>query len=482
MSEICGDEAPLKGNLIDGESVENGTIFEVRSPYDGALVGRVCLASPEQVEQAIRAAQSAFQRNRELPSHRRAAIARAVTEGVERRREEFARTIALEAGKPITLARAEVDRAVVTFRLAAEEATRLEGELLTVDLEARTEGFQALVRRFPVGPVSGISPFNFPLNLVAHKVAPVLAVGSSMVLKPARQTPLSALLLAEVVLEAGALPGTLNVVNADREVGNQLVTDSRLALLTFTGSPDVGWKMKQDAGRKKVCLELGGNAAAVIHEDADLETAAAKCAAGGFGYAGQSCIAVQRVLAHQPIHERLKELLVARAEATRWGDPMDPEVVCGPLIDAESADRVAGWIEDAVARGARLLCGGRKKGNAISPAVLEQVPHDLPLYCQEVFGPVVVLEPYHTFDEALATVNDSVFGLQAGVFTRDLRRIQMAFERLQVGGVVVGDVPTVRVDNYPYGGVKASGFGREGVRYAIEDMTERKVLLMNTRA
>jgi glyceraldehyde-3-phosphate dehydrogenase (NADP+) len=351
-----------------------------------------------------------------------------------------------------------------------------------VDLGRHAEGYQAIIRRFPVGPVAGISPYNFPLNLVAHKLAPVLAVGSSMVLKPARQTPMTSFLLAEALEESGAVPGTLNVVNADRKVGHRLVTDPRIALLTFTGSAEVGWRMKDEAGRKKVVLELGGNAAAVIHEDADLEAAASRCVAGAFGYAGQSCISVQRVLAHRPVYDTLRDLIVERAKSTSWGDPMDPDVVCGPLIDAENTDRVLGWIEEAVKRGASLLAGGQRRRSVVVPAVLENVPHDLPLYNQEVFGPVLVLEPYHSFEEALALVNDSEFGLQAGVFTRDMRRVHRAFEEIDAGGVVINDAPTIRVDNYPYGGIKASGFGREGVRYAIEDMTERKVLLMNTRA
>jgi acyl-CoA reductase-like NAD-dependent aldehyde dehydrogenase len=472
----------VRANIIGGERVLSETSAEVRNPYDGSLIAEVSLAGESQVDQAIRAAQHAYLENRRLPSHRLAAVARRVVEGIEARAEELARTIALEAGKPIRLARGEVERAVITFRLAAEEATRLVGELLPVDLEPRVEGFQAVVRRFPVGPVSGISPFNFPLNLVAHKVAPVLAVGSAMVLKPARQTPLSSLILAEIVEEAGAVPGTLSVVNCDREVGNLLVTDPRLDLLTFTGSPEVGWTMKQEAGRKKVVLELGGNAAAVIHEDCDLETAAAKCVAGSFAYAGQTCISVQRVLVHQPVYQQVREMIVEKTKSFPCGDPLDPEVLCGPLIDSQNADRLLDWIDRAVEGGARLLCGGQRQGNLVTPAVLEDVPHGMPLYCDEVFGPALVIEPYHLFDAALEQVNDSVFGLQAGVFTRDIRRVHQAFEELEVGGVVIGDVPTVRVDNYPYGGVKASGLGREGVRYAIEDMTERRVLLVNTRA
>lgn len=475
-------ERGVRPNIIGGERVFSERTAEVRSPHDGSLVAEVSLAGEAEIDQAIRAAQHAFLENRRLPSHRLAQVARSLVEGVEARSEELARTIALEAGKPLALARGEVQRAAITFRLAAEEATRLVGELLPVDLEPRVEGFQAIVRRFPVGPVAGISPFNFPLNLVAHKVAPVLAVGSAMVLKPARQTPLSSLILAELLEEAGALPGTLSVVNCDREEGNRLVTDPRLGLLTFTGSPEVGWKMKQAAGRKKVVLELGGNAAAVIHEDADLQTAAAKCVAGAFAYAGQTCISVQRVLVHQPVYKQVRELIVEKSRAFPCGDPLDPEVLCGPLIDAQNAERVLAWIDQAVEGGARLLCGGRRQGNLVTPAVLEDVPPELPLYCDEVFGPVLVLEPYQLFEVALERVNDSVYGLQAGVFTRDLRRVHQAFEELEVGGVVVGDVPTVRVDNYPYGGVKASGLGREGVRYAIEDMTERRVMLVNTRA
>lgn len=471
-----------RGLLIGGESVATGRAAEVRSPYDGALAGRVCLAGTAEIERAIVSGQDGAIAMRAMPRHARRKILRGIADGVRAAREDFARTIALEAGKPIVQARGEVDRAVVTFELAADEALRVGGELLPLDLEPRAEGYLATVHRMPLGLIAGISPFNFPLNLVAHKVAPALAAGNAIVLKPASKTPLSALGLGRLALAAGAPPGAFNVVPADRETGERIVTDPRFRMLTFTGSAAVGWPMKARAGEKKrVVLELGGNAAAIVEPDADLDWAAERCAVGGFAYAGQSCISVQRILVHAAVYDAFRDRLLARVARLRTGNPLDEATDVGPVIDEENAKRVVGWIEEARAAGARILAGGGRKGSLVEPAVVEDPPPRTKLVCEEAFGPVVTLQRYAEFEEALDAVNDSAFGLQAGLFTHDLRRVHRALEALEVGGLVVGEVPTFRTDNYPYGGVKDSGVGREGVRYAIEEMTELRTLVINTR-
>lgn len=471
-----------RGLLIGGEIVATGRIAEVRSPYDDALVGRVCLAGPDEIERAIGSGLDATHTMRAMPRHARRRILRGIADGVRAAREDFARTIALEAGKPIVQARGEVDRAVVTFELAADEALRLGGELLPLDLEPRTEGFLATVHRMPLGLIAGISPFNFPLNLVAHKVGPALAAGNALVLKPASRTPLSALRLGRLALEAGAPPGALNVVPCDRETGEAIVVDPRFRMLTFTGSAAVGWPMKARAGEKKrVVLELGGNAAVIVEPDADLDWAAERCAAGGFSYAGQSCISVQRILVHRDVYEAFAAKLLARIALLKVGDPLDEGTDVGPLIDEENAKRIVSWIDEARASGARVLVGGGRKGSMVEPAVVEDPPPKAKIVCEEAFGPVVTLQRYAGFDEALDAVNDSAFGLQAGLFTHDLRRVYRALETLEVGGLVIGEVPTFRADNYPYGGVKGSGMGREGVRYAIEEMTELRTLVINVR-
>jgi glyceraldehyde-3-phosphate dehydrogenase (NADP+) len=416
-----------------------------------------------------------------MPRHARRRVLRGIADGIRAQREDLARTIALEAGKPIAQARVEVDRGVVTFDLAAEEATRLGGEVLPIDLEPRAEGYVATVHRVPLGLVAGISPFNFPLNLVAHKAAPALAAGNALVLKPARKTPLTALRLARLALEAGAPAGAFNVVNCDRETGDRLVTDGRFRMLTFTGSAAVGWPMKARAGKKKVVLELGGNAAVIVESDADLDWTVERCVAGGFSYAGQSCISVQRIYVQEKVYDPFVERLLARVARLRIGDPLDEATEVGPVIDEENARRVVSWIDEARVRGARVLAGGGRKGTLVEPAVVEEPPRDAAITCEEAFGPVVTLHRYRAFEDALAAVNDSVYGLQAGLFTHDLRKVHRAFEAIEVGALVVGEVPTFRVDNYPYGGVKDSGFGREGVRYAIEEMTEPRVLVVNTR-
>ena len=481
MTQTAIPAARTRGFLLDGKWTTEGRRVEIHSPFDQSVVGTVCFAGRAQVAEAIAAAVRAFEVTRKLPSYERQRVLRTVSHQIAERREEFARSIALEAGKPIQTARAEVDRAIFTFQVASEEATRIYGEYLPMDLQEFTAGRWALVRRFPLGPVAAITPFNFPLNLVAHKVAPAIAAGCTVVLKPASQTPLTALLLAEVIEQAGWPAGGLNVLPLRSQDAEEMVTDDRLKMLSFTGSPAVGWKLKSSAGKKRVTLELGGNAGVIVHSDADLEYAAARCAVGAFSYAGQSCIAVQRILVERGVYDAFLEKFLERVGKLRTGDPLDEATDIGPLISEQDAARAIEWVEEAVAGGARLLCGGQRRGSVVEPTVLTGTRPQMRVNCQEVFAPVKTVEAYDTFENALHEVNDSAFGLQAGVFTRDAKRIFQAYEELEVGGVLAGEVPTFRIDHMPYGGVKDSGMGREGLRYAIEEMTERKLLVMNLR-
>jgi glyceraldehyde-3-phosphate dehydrogenase (NADP+) len=452
----------------------------VRNPYTGAVVAEVHQAGKDDAEAAVRAAAAAFDAMRRLPSHVRASGLAAVAASVQARREEFARGIVAEAGKPITDARREVGRAIQTFTIASEEAKRLPGEVVPLDWTPGTDGYVGLMRRVPVGPVLGITPFNFPLNLVAHKVAPALACGAPIVLKPAPQTPLTALLLGEIVAASGFPPGALSVVPCDTGVAEQLATDPRFKLLSFTGSAAVGWMLKAKCGKKRVVLELGGNAGVIVEPDADVAHAAQRCVAGGYGYAGQTCISVQRIYVHDSVYERFVSAFLAGVRALKSGDPMDDATVVGPLIDDGAARRVEEWVQEAVSQGATLLTGGTRRGSVVEATVLADVAPIMKVSCREVFGPVVTLSRYRRFEEALAAVNDSDFGLQAGVFTRDITRIFHAYRDLDVGTVLANEIPTFRADHMPYGGVKDSGVGREGVRYAIEDMTEPKLLVVNT--
>jgi len=467
--------------VVAGAPCRTDRLTEVRSPYDGSLVALVHRAERADIERAIVGAVEAFGETRRWPSWRRAEVLRHASDRIAARREALARIVALEAGKPIRAARVEVDRAAFTFAVAAEEAKRLAGELLSLDWIPGAEGREGVVRRVPLGPVAGITPFNFPLNLVAHKVAPALAAGDPIVIRPASQTPVSALELAGIVLEAGWPAGGLSVVPSTTADAGLLVEDDRLRLLTFTGSPAVGWALKRRAGRKRVTLELGGNAAVIVHHDADLEYAAERVAWGGFSYAGQSCISVQRVYVHRSVFAPFVDALLARVAALKVGDPLEEETDVGPLIDNVSAERVEEWVAEARAAGARVLAGGHRRGTLWAPTVLADVDPTLRVSCAEVFAPLVVLWPYDDVREAIGAANASDFGLQAGVFTYDERVITAAVEGLEVGGVNVNDVSTFRVDHMPYGGVKWSGFGREGVRYAIEEMTDRKLVTYNRR-
>jgi acyl-CoA reductase-like NAD-dependent aldehyde dehydrogenase len=481
MADMTLTPVSTQGFLLDGKWIEEGERVEVKSPYDGSVVGQVFQASRAHAEAAIAASAKAFSTTRRLPAFERQRVLRRVAENITERKEEFARTMTLEAGKPIKASRSEVDRAIFTFTVAAEESTRIYGEYLPLDWQEYTVGRWGIVRRFPLGPVAGITPFNFPLNLVAHKVAPSIAAGCSMVLKPAPQTPLSSLLLAEAVQQAGWPDGALNVLPLSNEDASVLVSDDRIKMISFTGSAAVGWQIKKNAGKKKVVLELGGNAGVIVHSDADLAYAAERCVAGGFAYAGQSCISVQRILVARSVFSKFVELLLAGVMNLKIGDPLLESTDVGPLIRESEVLRSRDWIREAVKGGARLLSGGERHGSILEPTVLTGTRPEMKVNCQEIFAPVVTVEPYDTFEDAVRQINSSAYGLQAGIFTRDAKLLFNAYEELEIGGLVAGDVPTFRIDHMPYGGIKESGLGREGLRYAIEEMTEPKLLVMNLR-
>lgn len=474
LSGIAPKKLFLAGRWEDGEDV-----LPVVSPYSGQRIAEVALAGSATVVEAVSAAELAFQTMRRLASYARAEILRKTSAWITERREDFARAICLENGKPIRLARTEADRAAHTFAIAAEEATRIGGEVLPLDLRVGLEGRFGIVRRVPLGPVLCIAPFNFPLNLVAHKVAPALAAGCSVVLKPASKTPLSALLLAAALEHAGLPPGALSVLPCTRLVGDLLVAHEGFRVLSFTGSPEVGFALKARAGKKPVVLELGGNAAAIVHHDADVKQAVKQCLLGAFSYSGQVCISVQRIFVHEAVADGFTEALVNGAKALILGDPLDERTDLGPVIDDANAARIVSWIDEATGRGARVLCGGRRDGRLVQPTVLDRVDPTASIDCAEAFGPVVNVHRYKDAGDVIERVNRSRYGLQAGIFTRDLGFALRAFDELEVGGVILNDAPAFRVDNMPYGGTKDSGIGREGVRYAIEHFTEPRLLAVH---
>ncbi len=470
--------------FVGGRFLERGgrKILAVHNPASGAALTSVEVATEADLELAIGSAERAFATMRAMPRHARHAILAKVAARLTAERQELARLMAEDAGKPLTQALGEVDRAVLTFSLAADEARRFGGEVVPLDLDPRAEGMTSLVQRFPVGPISAISPFNFPLNLLAHKVAPAIAVGSTVVVKPPPQCPLTAYRLAQLLTECGLPDGACNVLHLELPLAERLATEPRFKLLSFTGSSSVGWHLKSIAGKKRVLLELGGNAAAIVHEDApDLDWLAERLAFGAFAYAGQVCIKVQRLFVHGPIYGAFVERFVEATKKLALGDPLDAKTVVGPLIDDKSAARVEAWVDEALAAGARPLLRGKREGNLVGPTVLEGVRPELKVACEEVFGPVAVIERYDDFGDALRRANAGRYGLQAGVFTHDLRRIFEAFGTLEVGGVIANDFPTLRVDNFPYGGVKDSGLGREGVRYAMDELSEPRILVLNLR-
>lgn len=467
--------------LVHGQWRSGELSAPVVDPFTGKLVAQVTQATESDVEEAIASTCSAAATMGKLPAHGRYNILQQVAALLYRRRDEFAQAVTTEAGKPITDAKREVGRAIQTFTVAAEEARRIPGEVIPLDWTPGFDTHLGVLRRFPIGPILGITPFNFPLNLVAHKVAPALASGNPILIKPAPQTPLTALLLGEVIMEAGLPPGGLNVVPCDNILAERMVVDPRFKLLSFTGSASVGWMLKAKCGKKKVTLELGGNAGVVIESDADLELAAQRCAAGGFGYAGQTCISVQRIFVHHSIADAFTTKLLMHVARLKLGDPADETTSIGPLIDQAAAQRVESWIDEAIEDGARVLLGGKRKGSLIEATVLSNIKPDMKVSCQEVFGPVVTITPYRQLSEAVALLNQSDYGLQAGVFTQDINKIFYAFRHLEVGAVLANEIPTFRADHMPYGGVKDSGLGREGIRAAIEDMTEPRMLILNLK-
>ncbi|MEN3341447.1 MAG: hypothetical protein V7644_851 [Actinomycetota bacterium] len=469
------------GILVGGEQVQTAETYEVRSPYDGSPVALVHRAAPEDVERAIAGAVRAFETTRALASWQREDLLKKIAQGLAARRDEVTHTIALEAGKPVKTARTEVDRAVFTFTVAAEEAKRIYGEIVPLDWLPGNEHRIGHVRRVPLGPIAGITPFNFPLNLVAHKVAPALAAGNPILLRPASQTPATSLLLGRIVLEAGWPEEGIAVLPSSTETARPLVEDPRIKLLTFTGSPAVGWHLRARAGRKRVTLELGGNAAVIVNDDADVAYAAERVAWGGFTYSGQTCISVQRVFVHRAVYDEFATDLVRRVDELQVGDPLDEETDVGPVIDSASVERIEEWLDEAKAAGATVLTGGEREGSVWRPTVLANLREDLRVSCDEVFAPLVGLTRFDDIDAAIDAAGRSEFGLQAGLFTNDLRVVDAAFDRIGVGGLMVNDVSTFRIDHMPYGGVKSSGSGREGLRYAIEEMTEQKLLTFNAR-
>jgi len=455
--------------------------LEVMDKYTGKVATRVAQADARTIDAGIAACVEAAEPMARLPAYARQAVLAHCVSRFQERFDELAYALCIEAGKPIRDSRGEVTRLIDTFRIAAEESVRMTGEVQPLDISPRAKGYQGMWKRVPIGPCSFISPFNFPLNLAAHKIAPALAVGCPFVMKPASRTPLGAIIIGEVLAETDLPKGAFSILPAHREGADLFTTDERLKLLSFTGSPAVGWDLKARAGKKKVVLELGGNAAVVVDADTDLDDAVERIIFGAFYQSGQSCIGVQRIIIHADIYDELKARLVARTKTLIAGDPREEATFIGPMIDEKEASRLDNWIQAAIADGATLLCGGKRTGAMLEATLLEGVGRKAKLYAEEAFGPVAILSKFTDFGEALDEVNDSKFGLQTGVFTRDLYRMLEAWDRLEVGGVIIGDVPSYRVDNMPYGGVKDSGLGREGVRFAMEDMTEIRNLVIRRR-
>lgn len=453
----------------------------VTDKYSGEIAFRVAQADPAMIDAAIAGAVAAAEPMARMAAYERQAVLQHCVDRFRARADELAHALCIEAGKPIRDSEGEVFRLIDTFRIAAEESVRMTGEVQPLDISPRARGYQGMWRRVPIGPCSFISPFNFPLNLAAHKIAPALAVGCPFVMKPASRTPLGALIIGDVLSETNLPPGAFSILPASRDGADLFTTDDRLKLLSFTGSPDVGWSLKARAGKKKVVLELGGNAAVIIDRDADLDDAVDRVIFGAFYQSGQSCIGVQRILIHADIYDRCRDLLVERTRALVSGDPKDRTTFVGPMISQGEAERLESWINEATDMGARLLCGGTRNGAMLEATLLENVALSTKLNVDEAFGPVAFLTSFDTIEQAFAIVNDSRFGLQAGLFTRDLFKALDAWDRLEVGGVVINDVPSYRVDNMPYGGVKDSGLGREGIRFAMEDMTEIRNLVIRRR-
>lgn len=462
---------------IGGDFRVLSNTFEVKSPFSRKPIAKCSLAGPDELEEAIVSAQKVEKELANIPSYKKEEILNRISQGLIKEREGLSKLLAQESGKPIKYALGEVDRAIQTYRVASEECKRLPSEYLQLDWTPAGQGKEGIVKHFPIGLISAISPFNFPLNLTSHKIAPAIAAGCPIILKPARSTPLSAMELARIAYDAGLPKGALSILPMDRAAGNQLVTDNRFKLLTFTGSPQVGWKMKNEAGKKKVVLELGGNAGVIVTESANLENAVQKCIVGAFAYSGQVCIHTQRIYVQESIFSHFLKRMKEVAQTLIIGDPLDPHTDISAMIDQDNTERVADWVAEALSEGAKVVNGGKVVGNVYEPTILTNTQPQMKVCVNEVFGPVVVVEKYKDFEDAIAYINDSPYGLQAGVFTNKINEERYAFNELKVGGVIINDVPTFRVDHMPYGGVKDSGLGREGIKYAIQDMMEPKILV-----
>lgn len=472
---------PVYPLYLANKAAQPNADLDVTDKFTGEVAFRVAQADAATIDAGIQAAVEAAEPMARMASYERQAVLQHCIDRFTERFDELAYALCVEAGKPIKDSEGEVGRLIDTFRIAAEESVRITGEVQPLDISPRAKGYQGIWKRVPIGPCSFISPFNFPLNLAAHKVAPAIAVGCPFVMKPASRTPLGAIIMGEVLAETDLPAGAFSILPAHREGADLFTTDERLKLLSFTGSPAVGWDLKARAGKKKVILELGGNAAVIIDRDADLDDALERVIFGAFYQSGQSCIGVQRIIIHAEVYDRFRDMLVARTEKLVAGDPKDRSTFVGPMIDVKEATRLDNWIQEAKAAGGKLLCGGKRDGAMLEATLLDGVPRDTNLYREEAFGPVAILSKFSRFEDALAEVNDSKFGLQAGIFTRDLFQMFDAWDRLDVGGVVINDVPSYRVDNMPYGGVKESGLGREGVRFAMEDMTEIRNLVIRRK-
>lgn len=465
--------------LVGGQWVETKDIMNVTNPFNGEVVAEVCRAGVEEAEKALTIAHGAKDIMAKLPSFKKSEILRNISDGIIGRKEEIARTITLECGKPIKESRVEADRAALTFRIGSEETGRMGGDFIPLDKNAFSAGRWGITRRFPAGPVLGITPFNFPINLVAHKAAPAIASGNPVILKPASITPITSLMLGEIILDSGLPPEGISVIPCSSKIAEKVALDERIKVLSFTGSASVGWTLKAKVPQKKVLLELGGNAGVVVDESADISYAAKRCVAGAFSFAGQVCISVQRIYLHEKIFDQFMDEFVPLVKGLKLGDPLKDETDVGPMIDEGNIERVEAWVSEATGKDAKVLTGGKRENNFYLPTVLVDTTPEMKVSCMEVFAPVVTVAKVRDFDEGLDAVNSTVYGLQAGVFTKDLKNAFRAFEKLEVGGVIINDVPTYRVDHMPYGGVKQSGFGREGIRYAIEEMTEPRLMSLN---
>jgi len=449
----------------------------VRNSYNNEIIAETFLADINILEEAIKQASAVEKELRKTPAYIRYEILMQIANTMKARKDELSSVLAQEAAKPLRYAQAEIQRAIYTFIAAAEECKRPPMEYMRLDWEPTGKGKEGLIKYFPIGLIAGISPFNFPMNLAVHKIAPAIASGCPIILKPATSTPLSTLELAKIMDETALPKGAVSIIPMDRQTGNSLVTDERFKLLTFTGSPSVGWKMKNDAKKKKVVLELGGNAGVLITSSADIDFAVKRCIVGAFAYAGQVCIHTQRIYADKKIFSIFKEKFIEETKKLKAGHPLDLSTDITSMIDEENAKRVEEWVNNAIKEGAELVCGGNRKGTFYEPTILTHTKHEMQVVCNEIFGPVVILEPYEKFEDAIHLVNNSIYGLQAGVFTNEINEMNYAFEHLQVGGVILNDVSVFRVDHMPYGGVKESGIGREGVKYAMQDMMEAKILV-----